>query len=314
MSNENKNNHNDDFNFDANPSWFLIQWLRRLCEEELRENFANAMSNRIIQVVNAGNNNENVVNDSSMASEEVIGEIIEIDDDSSTISEAIVGNDEFLNHGVSSQENNEAENNRGNDDLMNGENNRGNNNLMNGENESNRGNDNLMNGENNSENESNRNNDENNDRRSIDSDIRYYDYDREVIFNLTANPDGIVDAFNVHEYLGVDDSDDDTEIFDFNEYQQAQQQERLVDYSDTESNDSFFSKTEEPATEPTNQPICPICLRNLSNRQPRFIDTCGHFACLECMKGLFRNNRNVRCFLCRVPIPSKRNCRRSYIL
>lgn len=41
----NANNCNNDFNFDTNPRWVLIQWLHRLCQEELMENLTYEVRN-----------------------------------------------------------------------------------------------------------------------------------------------------------------------------------------------------------------------------------------------------------------------------
>lgn len=140
----------------------------------------------------------------------------------------------------------------------------------------------------------------------------YYDYDRDVVFNRVAG-EVIINAENVNEYIEfeIDISDDDaTEIFDFDEYQQ---QAALVAYSDSdnESEDSYFSKTDNTTVESNEKPECPICKNDLMNRQPRFIDTCGHMACLPCLKQLFKMSRDKwKCMLCRTAIPSKRNCKK----
>lgn len=221
-------NTNNSSDFDSNPSWFLIQWLRRLYEQEMMERVDNQINEILRQL--RGNEQENIEPEhqlhgnnttliqvtSGSNAENDQKEPIHIEDSYSiiTVSDIIVGRDEMLNAGVIENVDNANGNN-----LNENENNE--NNTMSEDGDSENGNHTPGIGAN--------------------SDFQYYDYDRDVIFNR-ANDEVIVDASNINEYIGFDESDEDeTVIFDFNEYAE-QQQQPLVNYSDTESEDSYFSK------------------------------------------------------------------------
>lgn len=140
------------------------------------------------------------------------------------------------------------------------------------------------------------------------SDMEYYDHDNGVIHPGVIIEEQLIDS-DQDQFV---DSYSDNETVIIDEYEQ--QQHRLVPYSDTESEDSYFEDTIEPNEIPDIPPKCPICRDFLQNRQPRFIEPCGHFACLGCLKILFKMERsNWNCPSCRLPIVSKQKCKRAFM-
>lgn len=302
MNNTNTQNHRE-------PSWFLIQWIQNLSDNirlsinnqtvEIDRADENVIEIEVIEidpeveVVEINPENHNSDNDSVIIIDD---DIISVSD--SDVSNPIIGNDVLLNAGIVEMHNHDDEVIiEVPDDFDSNATTEENYQIINDVSESDDGS---------HEEEEVRDIEmlEDFDSDATTDEIHYDDFENELTIN---------DVFS---------DDDRTVIFNYDEYARAngllieRQQDRLVNYSDTESEDSYFEPTINPSDSGiTAQPTeCPVCKDLLINKQPHFIDPCGHFACISCLKTIFRfGNMHWKCPVCRRQLESKANCKRAFL-